>query len=89
MSPRLLLAAVLVFAARTQEARSGFELRTTVSGEAYYSHQLSDGDNGSDLWLAASAPCSIQFGSGAPILERRRGRTDSFSVVLLRRVRGR
>jgi len=41
MSPRLLLAAVSVIAVRAQEARSGFELRTTVSGAAFYSHQLS------------------------------------------------
>jgi len=41
----LLLTAICVLKARAQEASSGFELRTTLSGEAEYSHQLS-GDGG-------------------------------------------
>jgi hypothetical protein len=40
------LLAVLALGARAQEASSGFELRTSLSGEGIYSHQLSgDGDS--------------------------------------------
>jgi hypothetical protein len=38
---RCALLAVLAVAARAQEASSGFELRTTLSGEGLYSHQVS------------------------------------------------
>jgi hypothetical protein len=45
VSRRLLFASILVCVARAQEAPSGFELRTTLSGAAFYSHQLSTQDN--------------------------------------------